>query len=68
MNKSIMATASALAVLAAVPALAQSNGSSVTQTGNDNQATVEQTGSGASSAVTQSSNDNRARVRAKSPK
>ena len=40
MQRILLASASALAFLAAVPALAQSNGSTVTQTGTDANATV----------------------------
>ena len=49
MQRILLASASALAFLAAVPALAQSNGSIVTQTGTDANATVTQSGASASS-------------------
>ena len=62
MKKIIMGSASVVALLAAAPALAQSNTSDVDQDGSDNIAVVDQTGSGGNSEVDQLGTSNDADV------
>ncbi len=62
MRNILLGGASALAFFVAAPALAQSNTSTVTQSGADVGATVNQVGSGATSTVTQGGADNNASV------
>src|SRR5690242_8847529 len=54
MKSTIYATVSALALLAAAPAIAGTNNSTVTQSGTNGTATVTQTGSNSGSTVSQS--------------
>ncbi len=56
MKRTILTSVSFAALLAAAPALAQDNGSTVTQTGAFNKADVQQNGSNGKSKVDQSGN------------
>src|SRR3546814_2147810 len=56
MKRTIYTSVSVLALFAAAPAMAQSNGSTVTQSGAYNDAAVAQNGSNASSTVEQTGN------------
>src|SRR3546814_16608293 len=56
MKRTIYTSVSVLALFAAAPAMAQSNGSTVTQSGAYNDAAVAQNGSNASSTVEQNGN------------
>ncbi|MDP5102413.1 MAG: hypothetical protein NWP98_00630, partial [Erythrobacter sp.] len=62
MKKTILTGASVLALAIAAPALAQSNQSTVTQTGSGQSADVTQSGANDLSTVTQSNADNEAEV------
>ena len=59
--KKLLISASTI-VLFAAPALAQTNTSTVNQSGNNNQATAVQTGSAGTSSIAQTSNNNRAKA------
>ena len=62
MKRTIYTTVSALALLAAAPALAQSNESTVTQSGDTQTASVTQSGANDVSFVTQENANNTATV------
>src|SRR3546814_6005272 len=62
MKKSILASVSAAALMMGAPAVAQDNTSTVTQSGDGQSATVNQTGANDLSTVTQSNADNTATV------